>query len=264
MLRKSLKISFLVDNNPGPGCPGEHGLSIFIEADTRILFDSGQSRLFLENAAQLGIDLNSVDSMVLSHGHYDHGNGFEIFSGKRLVCHPDCFTRRYHDKKSTYIGLGYDLPFAEKNFDLVLSAEPLKLSESVLFLGAIPRLNSFESKQTAFIKEDETEDFVGDDSALVIDTPAGLVIIVGCGHSGICNIVEYAKSLTGKSKIACIMGGFHLKEGSPAIQPTVDYLINSGAELLLPCHCVDESVIRLFNTVFRCEPVFAGKIVEFS
>ncbi|MBU1106627.1 MAG: MBL fold metallo-hydrolase [Candidatus Riflebacteria bacterium] len=264
MLKRSLKISFLVDDNPGPGCPGEHGLSIFIEADIKILFDAGQSRLFLENAGRLGVDPASVDCLVLSHGHYDHGNGFEFLTGERLICHPDCFIRRYRDKDSTSIGLKFDRHFAKKNFDLVLSAEPLKLSESVFFLGAIPRSNSFESKQTSFFKEDGTPDFVSDDSALVIDTDEGLVVIAGCGHSGICNIIEYAKSITGKSRIAAVAGGFHLKDGSPAIMPTVAYLMNSGVELLMPCHCVDAAVIRLFNTVFTFEPVFAGKIKEFN
>ena len=264
MLRHPLKISFLVDNNPGPGCQAEHGLSIFIEADIRILFDSGQSRLFLENAGRLGIDPASADCLVLSHGHYDHGNGFEHMTGKRLVCHPGCFTRRFRNKDSAYIGLKFDEQFARKNFDLVLSAQPLKLSESILYLGEIPRTNSFESKQTTFVKEGDSPDFVSDDSALVVDTSEGLVIIAGCGHSGICNIIEYARKLTGKNRIAAVAGGFHLKEDSPAIPPTIDYLLSADIGVLMPCHCVDDSIIRLLSTFLSCEPVFAGKIKEFQ
>ena len=263
MLKQPLKISFLVDDNPGPGCPAEHGLSIFIDADIKILFDAGQSRLFLENAARLGVDPASADCLVLSHGHYDHGNGFEYMTGKKLICHPGSFIRRFRSQKSAYIGLKYDQQFAQKNFELVLSAQPLKLSESVLFLGEIPRSNSFESKQTTFVREDDTPDFVIDDSALLIDTPEGLIIIAGCGHSGICNLIDYARKLTGKSRIAAVVGGFHIKEGSPVIQPTIDYLLAADIGMLMPCHCVDAAVIRLFYTIFHCEAIFAGKVKEF-
>ncbi|HAE38362.1 MAG TPA: MBL fold metallo-hydrolase, partial [Candidatus Riflebacteria bacterium] len=189
--------------------------------------------------------------------------GFEYMTGKKLVCHPGSFIRRFRSKKSAYIGLKFDQQFAQKNFELVLSAQPLKLSESVLFLGEIPRSNSFESKQTTFVREDGVPDFVVDDSALLIDAPEGLIIIVGCGHSGICNIINYARRLTGKSRIAAVVGGFHLKEDSPVVQPTIDYLLAADIGVLMPCHCVDASVLRFFNSIFNCEAVFAGKIKEF-
>lgn len=263
MLRRPLKISFLVDDNPGPGCQAEHGLSIFIDADVKSLFDAGQSRLFMENASRLGVDPASAEYLVLSHGHYDHGNGFEHLKGKRLLCHPGCFTRRYRAEKSAYIGLKFDQAAAEKNFDLILLDKPFKISESVTFLGEVPRTNDFEAKQTTFVLEDGRPDFVMDDSALVIDTDAGLIVIAGCSHAGICNIVEYARKLTGKTRIAAVVGGFHLKEGSTVVQPTIEYLKSADIGLLMPCHCVDASVIRLFNSIFHCEAVFSGKIKEF-
>lgn len=263
MLKQPLKVSFLVDDNPGPGCEAEHGLSIFVDADVKILFDAGQSRLFMENASHLGVDPASAEYLVLSHGHYDHGNGFVHMSGKPLICHPGCLTRRYRAAKSAYIGLNFDQTVAEKNFDLILLDKPFKISESVTFLGEVPRTNDFEAKQTTFVLEDGQPDFVMDDSALVVDTAAGLVIIAGCSHAGICNIVEYARRVTGTIKIAAVAGGFHLKEGSPAIQPTIDYLKAADIGMLMPCHCVDASVIRLFNSIFHCEAVFSGKIKEF-
>lgn len=266
MFCSPLKLSFLVDNNPGPECQAEHGLSIFIEADIKILFDSGQGTLFLDNAKKLGIEAAQAEVFVLSHGHYDHGNGFQhlAFPDKKLVCHPGCFIKRYRKKNSTYIGLKFDKEYAEGNFNLTSTAKPLKLSESVTYLGEIPRLNSFEAQHTPFYKDDGSLDFVDDDSALVIDTADGLVIIAGCSHSGICNIVDYAMTISGKKEIACIVGGFHLKEGDPAIQPTIDYLTKTGANMLLPCHCVDDSVIRFFHQKCSCEPVFSGKTFELN
>lgn len=266
MLYNPLKLTFLVDNHPGPECQAEHGLSIFIEADIKVLFDAGQGHLFMENARKLGIKTVQADFLALSHGHYDHGNGFQHLASldKKLICHPGCFIRRYGKKDSAYIGLKFNKQYAQSNFALTTTAQPVKLSESVTFLGGIPRLNSFEAKHTSFYKKDNSLDFVDDDSALVIDTADGLVIIAGCSHSGICNIVDYAMSVTGKRKIDAIVGGFHLKESDPAIQPTIDYLTKTGANLLLPCHCVDDSVIRIFHQKCNCESVFSGKILKLN
>jgi 7,8-dihydropterin-6-yl-methyl-4-(beta-D-ribofuranosyl)aminobenzene 5'-phosphate synthase len=263
MLKKPLKITFLVDDMPGPGCRAEHGLSIFVEADVRILFDAGQSHLFLENAGILGVDTATADYLILSHGHYDHGNGFAYMASKRLICHSGSFVRRYRAKKSAYIGLKFDRKYADANFDLVLIDKPFKISDAVTFLGEIPRENDFEAKQTTFVLENGQPDFVIDDSAMVIDTPAGLIIIAGCSHAGICNIIEYARKVTGKQHVAAVVGGFHLKEGSPVIEPTINYLKTADIDLLMPCHCVDKSVIDLFASIFNCELVFAGKVKEF-
>ncbi len=258
-----VKITFLVDNSEGPGCGAEHGLSILIEADSKILFDAGQSSLFLKNAGNLNLDLGNIDLAVLSHGHYDHGDGFMHFAGHRLVCHPECFTRRFREKNGTYIGLKYDRQTAEKLFKLTLSAHPFKLSETMTFLGQIPRLNDFEAKQTTFYLEDGQPDFVPDDSAMVIKTSHGIIVIAGCSHSGICNIVEYARKVAGVDKVVAIIGGFHLKDCSPAIEPTVEYLKKIDAGLLMPCHCVDMSVIQYLHTIFPWQPVFAGKTLAF-
>lgn len=261
----SLDLTFLVDNSAGPGCGAEHGLSIVVETDdTCLLFDSGQSSLFKSNAQSLGIDLNRIELAVLSHGHYDHGNGFEYFAGRRLICHPEIFIRRYREKNGTYIGLSYDRQQAEAWFDLQLSARPAKLSDSVTFLGQIPRLNDFEAKQTLFYDEAGQPDFVPDDSAIVAETAKGLVVIAGCSHSGICNIVDYAFTVTGRNDIAAVIGGFHLKEGSPAIEPTMSYLKSRNIKLLMPCHCVDASVIQLIHAEMPCEPVFSGRKVVFT
>ncbi len=258
-----VKITFLVDNSEGPGCGAEHGLSMLIDADQKILFDAGQSSLFLKNAENLNLDLGNIDLAVLSHGHYDHGDGFEHFAGHRLICHPECFTRRYREKNGTYIGLKYDQLTAEKNFRLTLTAQPLKISESMTFLGAIPRLNDFEAKKTPFYLENGEPDFVPDDSAVAIKTSMGLIIIAGCSHAGICNIIDYACKVTGINDIVAVIGGFHLKEGSPVIEPTVAYLKGINAGLLMPCHCVDASVIEFLHANFKCESVFAGKSLLF-
>ena len=86
-----MKITVLVDNKSGR-CPGDHGLSFLIENSEKILFDTGASDLFLKNAKMLDIDINDIDFIVLSHGHWDHGNGLKFIKNKKLICHPGCFS----------------------------------------------------------------------------------------------------------------------------------------------------------------------------
>ncbi|MDX9930050.1 MAG: MBL fold metallo-hydrolase, partial [Bacteroidales bacterium] len=90
-----MKVFVLTENNAGELTAEEHGLSYLIESDgRRILFDTGQSDLFLKNAAVMGVSLEGIDMIVLSHGHYDHGNGLEHLGGGKLLCHPGCFVKR--------------------------------------------------------------------------------------------------------------------------------------------------------------------------
>lgn len=260
---RDINITFLVDNNASDNCGAEHGLSLLIEAGCKILFDAGQSRLFLENADHLGKSLDDLDAIILSHGHYDHGNGLEYISGHRLFSHPKCFTRRYRARNEGYIGLKFDRDFAEKNFRLELSEKPVEISENSLFLGQIPRINSFESKTTTFTDENGQPDFVEDDSGIVIKTEDGLIVISGCAHAGICNTIEHAMTITGDRRIVAVIGGFHLKEDSSAIEPTVSYLKRLKIPYLLPCHCVDASVMEHLHHELNCKSVYSGLSICF-
>jgi metal-dependent hydrolase (beta-lactamase superfamily II) len=86
-----MKISVLTDNYPGPHTPAEHGLSYFIEYDgKRLIFDTGQTDMFLRNAEVMKINMKNIDAVILSHGHFDHGNGLEFLNGCHLICHPGC------------------------------------------------------------------------------------------------------------------------------------------------------------------------------
>jgi len=121
----------------------------------------------------MGIDLEKRDLIILSHGHFDHGNGLAHLSGGRLLCHPDCFVKRYRTIDHTYIGLKNSRSEIADRFDLTTSKAPFCVSDTVLFLGEIPRITDFESQQTAFSFEDGTPDFVADDSAVALQTEKG-------------------------------------------------------------------------------------------
>ncbi len=262
--KKTISLTFLVDNTASEECGAEHGLSILIEGDETILFDAGQSGLFLENAVKCHKDIESVQTVVLSHGHYDHGNGLNHFSGRRLICHPGCFIKRYRREKHAYIGLNFDINAAANNFSLQLSASPASVTDTITYLGQIPRLNDFENRSTSFVDENGNTDHVTDDSALAIKTRDGLIIISGCAHSGICNIIDYACKVMRTSEVVAVIGGFHLKHDSEALQPTVEYLSSLQGTSFWPCHCVDETAMQLLHRHLNCESVHSGKSLNFN
>ncbi len=174
---QKLKLTVLNDNIAGRWCHAEHGLSFLVEADRRILFDTSSSDLIGYNAQILNIDLQQIDTIVLSHGHDDHTGGLILFEGQRLVCHPDTFLKRYRKSNGTSLGIPWTEAEIGERFDIQTSREPIQLSEQIYFLGEIPRMTSFESQKTAFRKADGTDDFVMDDSGLAVITPKGLVVI---------------------------------------------------------------------------------------
>lgn len=181
-----MTISILTDNHPGARIQAEHGLSYLIEYDgKRILFDTGQSDMFLRNAGKMNIDILGIELIILSHGHFDHGNGLEYLPGGKLICHPGCFVNRYRKADHSYIGLKNTKDEIAGNFILHTSTEPYEITEKIIFLGEIPRLSDFELRTTSFVFDDGSPDFVMDDSAIAMLTDKGLFIVTGCGHAGI-------------------------------------------------------------------------------
>lgn len=246
------------------GFESEHGLSFLIEVDQlKVLFDTGASDLFKHNAARLGIDLGKVDRIVLSHGHWDHGNGLEYIEGKPLICHPGCFVKRYRKQGETYLGLSLSKAELADRFDLETFRHPIRLSEHLWFLGEIPRKNNFEAQSTKYILEDGSEDFIMDDSGLVVITKKGLVLISGCAHSGISNMIEHARRLTGVFKVAAVVGGFHMKAANKQTRKTIYYLEKLGVEQVIPSHCTFDPALDLFRQKFGSPELLAGACLVF-
>jgi 7,8-dihydropterin-6-yl-methyl-4-(beta-D-ribofuranosyl)aminobenzene 5'-phosphate synthase len=248
-----MNLFVLTENNAGPVTAAEHGLSYMIETDGKtILFDTGQSDLFLKNAGYMKLNPQNTDMIVLSHGHFDHGNGLEYLDGGTLICHPGCFVKRYRKSDNTYIGLKNTREELEAKFNLIASREPFRISESIVFAGEIPRITSFESQTTQFVLEDGTPDFVPDDSALIVTLPQGLFIITGCGHAGIVN-----------KKIYGIMGGFHLKEDDRQTIETINFLKDKKVTHILPSHCTTGPALTMFRDTFGARSVRTGESLSF-
>jgi len=259
-----MKISILTDNYAGSYTMAEHGLSYLIEYDGKIiLFDTGQSDMFLNNARTLHIKMDHIDWIILSHGHFDHGNGLGFLSGFNLLCHPGCFEKRYRKTDHTYIGLKETRDEISLNLNVITSAGPYQITEKIWFLGEIPRLTDFESQRTAFVFEDGTPDDVQDDSALAMVLPEGVFVITGCGHAGIVNTLEQARRVTGCSTIYGIIGGFHLKERNLQMEETVRYLQANKVQHVFPSHCTELPALSVFYDHFKIKPVKTGDILNF-
>lgn len=257
-------ISILTDNNPGANTSAEHGLSYLIEYDgKRILFDTGQSNLFLKNAHFMGVDMTLIDAIVLSHGHFDHGDGLEYMPGGKLICHPGCFVKRYRKADYSYIGLKHSKNELAEKFRLITSKKPYSISEKIVFLGEIPRVTDFESKVTSFVLEGGIPDFVMDDSGIALLSDRGLFVITGCGHAGIVNSLEQAKKVTGENRIYGIMGGFHLKKADRQTKETILYLQENHVKHVYPSHCTEHPALELFYKNFGTNQVKTGDVFTF-
>ena len=278
-----MKITVLTDNNvlQSKNFLGEHGLSFYIEADNKkILFDTGYSDVFLKNALKMGINLLDIDYIVLSHGHYDHTWGLSHYlsfytsalkqgqNAKKptILTHPDTFNEKLDDKLGE-IGSMLSIEKLKKNFNIKLSKEPLWITQNLVFLGEIPRINNFEGKESIgkVLKNNIFEDdYITEDSAVVYKSDKGLTVITGCSHSGICNIIERARIVCDQSKIIDIIGGFHLvNPPKERVFQTADYLSRLGTSGIHPCHCTDFRSKIILSKYVRMEATGVGLILEY-
>jgi 7,8-dihydropterin-6-yl-methyl-4-(beta-D-ribofuranosyl)aminobenzene 5'-phosphate synthase len=256
-----MKLTVLTENMAGDKFLAEHGLSYLIEHNgQRILFDTGHSNVFLENSNLMGYTIqNSIDIVVLSHGHWDHGDGLQYIRNKTLITHPNSFIKRFRKGGKQNIGLALSKSEIKKRFNLIESASPYFITKDIIFLGGIPRVNNFESQTTSFTDEQGNDDFVPDDSALAIIQNNELIIITGCSHAGICNIVDYAIKISKVNKVKVIMGGFHLKKEDAQTKKTIDYLKHLSVETILPSHCTQLPAMAAFYNEFKMQQVKTGQ-----
>jgi 7,8-dihydropterin-6-yl-methyl-4-(beta-D-ribofuranosyl)aminobenzene 5'-phosphate synthase len=220
-----------------------------------LLFDTGVSPTgMVENMRRLGLSLQDVEVIVLSHGHWDHVTGMEGVAralGRTqlpVLIHPEFWSRR----RISFPGLDpAELPSTSRSalegagFEIVEERQPsFVLDGSVLITGEVDRTTEYETGfhgHEAFRQGGWRPDpLILDDQALVLRLPErGLVVISGCGHAGIVNTVRYAQRLTGQQRIAAIIGGFHLSGPmfETIIAPTVRAFDELSPSLLVPAHC---------------------------
>lgn len=274
MIMGKIKISILCEDQAKMGFKdkiflAQHGFSVFIEAQKKILFDVGPSSVIIHNAKLLGINLDEAEAIVLSHGHWDHSNGLKslqkVFRGRKdLFIHPEAFINRRRPT-GEFNGISMTPNEITKKYNLKCVKTPYPITENIFYLGEIPRKNYFEAKETSFYyirNHRKYPDFILDDTALTINTKRGLIIIVGCSHAGICNIVEYAKEITRKEKILMVLGGFHLLGNLLQLKNTINFFKKNPVKYLYPMHCTDLTSLAKFYEVFRITKLCTGDCIE--
>ena len=237
----------------------EHGFSMLIRVfregkANSVLFDAGISpEGVVENAECMGINLSEVESIVISHGHYDHFGG--LLSAVKainkaslpIIVHENMFKTRGSANSKGAVRKYPEFPAQAQlsPAQLVSTKQPsLTADGMVCVTGEIPRKTSFETGYTqhkAFVSGAwKSDPWIMDERAVAINIKGkGLVVISGCAHAGIINTVTYAQQITGAANVYAVMGGFHLagKTFESRIQPTIEELQRINPALVVPSHC---------------------------
>lgn len=267
-----MKLTILMDNHTEIDVYylGEPAVSYWLETeDGCFLFDTGYSDAFLKNADKMGIDVRKAEAILLSHSHNDHTGGLAYltqldFPEKTpLLAHPDALLP--HDWEGTEIGSPIGKEALAKKFALRQEKNPVWLTRNLVWLGEIPRVMSFEPEYTIGTVEKngrKLPDRMMDDTALVYRGEQGLSIITGCSHAGICNIIAYAKAVTGETRVQSVLGGFHLFDMDARTEGTIAYLKQEGIPELYPCHCTSFAVRAALHQACPVKEVAVGTVLE--
>lgn len=281
-----VRVTLLVDNERGsPGLRAQWGLSVWIETpEARILLDSGLNDVFARNARALGIALDEADAFVLSHGHGDHGGGVaravESAPAAGIVLHPGALSPRYWLSRTGKVDpIGLQDPSLAALWGVTervtWALGPVEVAPRVWASGPIPRRHPLEEAERNFFLDHActVRDQVVDDQAVVVETDAGLVLLLGCAHAGVVNTLDHVRrtaaareearpgaSATGRvagdrrapragnrrlplagdclPRVRAVVGGMHLLHASPArLRATSDALRAAGVDLVAPVHC---------------------------
>ena len=269
-----MRATVLVDNIPGEDLPGEWGLSVYIRhGGHTVLLDVGASGLFVENAAALGADLAAVEYGVLSHAHYDHGDGLDDFFAAnaradfyiRAGARENCFG--YHGDSFDYIGLRRGT--LARHRDRIVYARGL----TELYPGAwllphtTPGLDRIGQRAGMYLEEENgcrPDDFAHEQT-LVMEAASGLAVFSSCSHGGVMNILrEVGEAFPGR-RIKALVGGFHLYETEEAeIRALAAMLRDAGTDRIVTGHCTGQEAYDILKEELGdgVEQLHTGLVIE--
>lgn len=242
-------ITILADNSVGAmrpkGLLAEWGFAAVVDD---VLFDTGQTGAAAENARLIRGDAD-FETIVLSHGHYDHSSGLSAFlqpdAEQTVYAHPDAFRPKY--KGETHIGLPYTREYVASLATVVEHTDPVEVAPGIHALGEIPRPYP-DNAMGETVDDDGTrvDDGIRDDQALAVESDRGLVLVFGCGHAGVRNTVEHAESVL-DAPVTAIVGGTHLVGSDPEEVVEIADWLDARVDTLATSHCTgaeNEAILR--------------------
>ncbi len=254
-----IAVRVVVENRVSSSCfMSEHGLSFYVEKDDgRILFDCGQGKAFYANLYPMGIYASLIDSVAISHGHYDHTGGLECVLSRNsnavVYAHPSAFLPKFKKDNDGHLR---DIGMPEYSRNAVMGRKglfkevsiPLEIHEGVFLTGEIPRRHPEEddlSENFCLDEKGEKVDPLLDDQAMFIKTGKGTVVLLGCAHSGLVNTFDYICELTKGAPFRALIGGTHLRSASRnRIRWTMEQMKRFRIKFFAPGHCTGAPTTR--------------------
>ncbi len=270
------RVTILTDNvvSGKSEAVGEHGLCMYVETGKgNFLFDTGRGKSILHNATLYHKDLNGINKIVLSHNHGDHTGGLpevlRVVAKKPIdvYAHRDLFAFRFRkvDGQDVYQGV----PFVREHLErmgahFVFNREYVEIEDGIYLTGEVPRETPFEKADMEGrymrIGQDVRPDTILDDQSMVVHTAQGLLIVLGCAHAGIINVIRHVIKHTGIEKIYAIIGGTHIGfSGDVQLSESIKALRSFQIRHFIPSHCTGpEAIARLrheFADIFHFSQV---------
>jgi len=272
------RITIICENTVSvKGGIGEHGFAAYLETERgNYLFDTGRGQGLIPNLLKFDKDPLSIQKIFLSHGHHDHTGGLpsilELLGGVEILAHPDLFTIRYRisqkDGKEIkrFVGLRFQKAYLESlGGEFILDKNFREVTREMYLTGEVPRKAPFGKGDPHFFAESQGQlipDPLLDDQSLVIEGPKGLVLVLGCAHAGMVNILMHAMEKTGKDRVYAVMGGTHLDFASPLqLEETITVLKEYRVEKIGVSHCTGLKAAARLSAEFG-EKFFFGRVGE--
>lgn len=276
---KSMKISVLTENTVYKrGFVGEHGLSLLIENNSgKFLFDTGQTRIFQKNAKSLNENLEDLQGIILSHGHYDHCGGLGDWLNNEnamLTCPvyvnsaawKGKYTKNPRSGQTRWIGIDWEAEICKDTLELI--EEPkIEIADNMFLLSQVPYQVPFEPEPELFYHDEKgmIKDIMSDEQLLVIREERGLFVFAGCAHPGIINCLTYVQDNFPNEKIYGIFAGMHLKScKKERLEATIQSLKELQPEIIIPMHCTGIMAIAAIKEQLGecCILAEAGKVIN--